>query len=213
MSSTEIERITLNEANYNKIRQSVAAAKTHIQTYEEYLALPETMQRYEIINGEIIMPPSPTVEHQWIVGRLFRALDRYVEEHQLGYVFMAPLDVQIPDERFRTRQPDLLFISVERSGFTDRSSVRGIQLLDVGPELVVEVLSSSDTPKIIREKLADYQKIGVCECWIISPESETVEVLSLTSNTTARITFGGIGDRIKSRVLPGLTLLVDEVFE
>jgi len=213
MSSTEIERTILNEATYNKIRQSAVAAETYIQTYEDYLALPETMQRYEIINGEMIMAPSPTVEHQWIVGRLFRTLDRYVEEHQLGDVFLAPLDVRIPDKRFRTRQPDLLFISVKRSGFTDRNSVRGIQLLDVGPELVVEVLSSSDTRKGIQEKLADYQKIGVCECWIVSPEAETVEVLFLTSNAVVRLALLGIGDRINSGVLPGLTFLVDEVFE
>ena len=159
------------------------------------------------------MEPSPTVEHQWIVRRLFRALDRYVEEHHLGDVFLAPLDVQIPNERFRTRQPDLLFISVERSGFTDRNSVRGVQLLDVGPELVVEVLSSSDTPRSIEEKLADYQKIGVRECWVVSPEAETIEVLSLTDNTIVRLTLLGIGDRIKSKVLPGLAFLADEVFE
>ena len=213
MSGTEIERAILTETTSDKIRQSTVVAKTDIQTYEDYLALPETMQRYEIIDGEMIMEPSPTVEHQWIVGRLFRALDRYVEELQLGNVFLAPLDVQIPDERFRTRQPDLLFISLERSGFTDRNSVRGVQLLDVGPELVVEVLSSSDTPKSIREKLADYQKIGVCESWIVNPEKETVEVLSLTNNTIVPLALLGIGDRIKSRVLPGLTFLVDEVFE
>ncbi len=110
MSSTEIERAIKNGAIYNKIRQSAVAAKTYIQTYEDYLALPETMQRYEIIDGDMIMEPSPTVEHQWIVGRLFRALGRYVGEHQIRYIFLAPLDVQIPGERFRTRQPDLLFI-------------------------------------------------------------------------------------------------------
>jgi len=213
MSSTEIERVILNETTSNKIQQRTVATKTRIQTYEDYLALPETMQRYEIINGEMIMEPSPTVEHQWIVGQLFHALNRYVREHRLGHVFLAPLDVQIPDERFRTRQPDLLFISNERSGFTDRNSVRGTQLLDVGPELVLEVLSSSDTPKVIQEKLADYQKIGVCECWIVNPEKETVEVLSLSDTNVERLGLLGSGDRINSKVLPRLTLLVDEVFE
>jgi Uma2 family endonuclease len=62
------------------------------------------------------------------------------------------------------------------------------------------------------EKLADYQKIGVLECWLVSPEAETVEVLKLESDDVERLGIFGIGDEIRSEVLPDLTLQVNEIF-
>ena len=187
-------------------------ANAKILSYKDYMMLPETMRRYDIINGEVIMAPSPTVFHQLLVRNLSYALHRHVTEKKLGHVLFAPLDVQISEEPFHTRQPDVLFISTERSGFTTRESLLGVQLLDVAPELVVEVLSSSDTRKGIQEKLADYQKIGVQECWLVSPEAETVEILKLESDSVERLGIFGIGDEIRSEVLPELTLQVNEIF-
>ena len=183
-----------------------------IFSYKDYVALPETMLRYEIIDGEVIMAPSPTVIHQLLVRNLSYSLHRYVTEKKLGHVLFAPIDVQISEEPFRTRQPDVLFISKQRSGFTERDSLLGVQLLDFAPELVVEVLSPSDTRSKMEEKLADYQKIGVLECWLVSPEAETVEVLKLESDGVERLDIFGIGDEIRSEVLPELTLQVNEIF-
>ena len=66
-----------------------------ILTYEDYLALPEMMQRYEIIDGELIMPPAPLFGHQCISKKIFQPMDAYVDEHQLGVVVYAPVDVMI----------------------------------------------------------------------------------------------------------------------
>lgn len=183
-----------------------------IRNYRDYMALPETIQSYEIIDGKVIMAPSPTVAHQWLGGSLYYALYRYVTANKLGHVFFAPLDVQISENPLRTRQPDVLFISTERSGFTGIESIRGLQLLEVAPELVVEILSPSDTRKMIAEKLSDYQKIGVQECWMISAEAETVEVLKLETDNVERIDIFGVGDQVRSEVLPELILQVDEIF-
>jgi len=186
--------------------------KTRIRNFKDYMALPETNLRYEIIDGEIIMPPAPTVRHQLIVRNLSYVLHRHVSMNKLGDVIWSPLDIRIPEFLFRTRQPDVLFISKERSGFTDTDSTEGIQLLDVGPELVVEVLSPSDTHKVIQEKLTDYQKIGVDECWLVNPRSYTVEVLKLLKDKIEHIGIFGIGDKVRSEVLPELDLTVDEIF-
>ena len=183
-----------------------------IFSYKDYITLPETMLRYEIIDGEVIMAPSPTVIHQLLIRNLSYALHRHVTGKNLGHVLFAPIDVQISEEPFRTRQPDVLFTSKQRSGFTDRDSLLGVQLLDFAPELVVEVLSPSDTRSKMEEKLADYQKIGVLECWLVSPEAETVEVLKLESDGVERLDIFGIGDEIRSEVLPELTLQVNDIF-
>ena len=188
--------------------------KAKIQNFDDYMALPEINRRYEIIDGEIIMSPAPNIKHHWIGRSLFRLLDRYVEKNRLGDIFWSPIDIKIPSTKFRTRQPDLLFISKERSGFTDSAdSADGIQLLNVAPELVVEVLSQSDTPKIISEKLKDYRKIGVDECWLVDPKLGVVKVLKLSSDGVERIGIFSIGDKVQSEVLPELELQVDKVFE
>ncbi|MBC8235627.1 Uma2 family endonuclease [bacterium] len=188
------------------------SGEAKILCMEDYLAMPETIQHYEIVDGELIMPPAPTLYHQWITKKLLFALDHHVQINQLGIVLCAPVDVLIRQPPVQTRQPDVLYINVERSGFKDSDSLIGIQLLEVAPDLIVEILSSSDTRRKVKEKLADYQTIEVRECWLVSPEAQTVEVLKFTPEETERIGIFGIGQKLSSEVLPRLTLLVDDIF-
>jgi Uma2 family endonuclease len=55
-------------------------------TYEEYLRLPETRQRYEIIDGEMILSPSSTSDHQWMLSELYDRIKSFVREKQPGPV-------------------------------------------------------------------------------------------------------------------------------
>ena len=184
-----------------------------IRNFEDYMALPEINRRYEIIDGEIIMSPSPNLDHQWLILSLAYPIREYVLENKLGHVFVAPSDVKISESPFHTRQPDCLFISTKRSGLAlTRKALKGIQLLEIAPELVVEILSSSDRPKVIRDKLKDYQKIDVDECWLINPDSYTVKVLKLFRDKIEKIGIFGTGDKLRSEVLPELDLSVDEIF-
>jgi Uma2 family endonuclease len=129
-------------------------------TYAEFLKLPETRQRCEVINGELrYMTPAPTTVHQRISRSLFRLLDSFVVSHSLGEVFYSPLDVLIRQAPLRVRQPDLLFISQQRLGIIGR------QHIDGGPDLVVDILSSGNTRVDLEEKLADYAAIEVQEGW------------------------------------------------
>jgi Uma2 family endonuclease len=97
-------------------------------TYEEYLAMPEMKRRYEIIDGELMMAASPIPIHQWIAANLFRSIDPFVRASRLGILFFAPLDIIISRVPLRTRQPDLLFLSAARSGITEGTQLRGLQL-------------------------------------------------------------------------------------
>ena len=174
-------------------------------TYEEYLKLPETKKRYEIVDGELIMSPSPTTRHQRILRQLFRMLDPFVTERGLGEVLFAPLDVLVQREPLRTRQPDLLFVSNERVGILG-------QIIEGPPDLVAEILSPGNTRADVEDKLADYSRMGVRECWLVSPEARTVEVLELGEGTWNRISLYGLGDQAGSNLLPGLALPVSELF-
>jgi Uma2 family endonuclease len=180
--------------------------QTRRLTYEEYLKSPEIKQRYEIVDGQLIMAPSPTVEHQTILRQLFRLLDRFVTELQLGEVWFAPLDVVIQRDPLRTRQPDLLFVS------RDKVSTLG-QIIEVAPDLVVEILSPSNTRAAVESKLTDYSHLGVLECWLVSPEAHSIEVLALIEGSWRRISLCGLGDQVQSNVLSGLAFPVSEVFD
>ena len=133
-------------------------------------------------------------------------LDSFVREHQLGRVFIAPLDVLIRRDPLRTRQPDVMFIS------NARRYVIGCQIVESGPDLVVEVLSPTNTRREVKEKLQDYQGIGVREAWIVATLGQTVEVLQLSPERIDRSGLYGLGDLIVSPVLPELRLFVDELF-
>ena len=49
--------------------------------------------------------------------------------------------------------------------------------IEGGPDLVVAILSPANTRADMEEKLSDYWVIQVQECWLVSPEARTVEVL------------------------------------
>ena len=175
-------------------------------TYQDYLDSPETKARYNVIDGELIIAGSSTRSHQTISGNVYRPVQRYVSEHGLGHVWYAPLDVIVRQEPLRVRQPDLLFVSNENSGIlSDR--------IDGGPDLVVEILSPSNSRVDIDIKLADYAQIGVRECWIVSPQARTVEALGLEGSQYSRLSLSGRGDIVESRVLSGFHLPVSQIFE
>ena len=179
--------------------------QTQRLTYEEYLVSPEIKARYDIVDGEIIMPPSPSLEHQTILLRLVLLVHQFASENQLGQVRFAPLDVVIQREPLRTRQPDLLFVSNERAGILG-------QVIEGAPDLVVEVLSPANTRSDIAGKLEDYATLGVGECWLVSPEARSVEVLELGQGQWQRLGIFGLGDQVQSQVLAGVGLAVAEIF-
>ena len=176
-------------------------------TYEEYLNEPETMLRYDIVDGEVIMSAAPNPYHQRTSKRIFRPLDLYVTERGLGEILYAPLDIIMQRDPLRTRQPDLLFISNERVGIIQDDRIHG------GPDLVVEILSPSNSRADIEGKLADYARIGVGECWLVAPQGRTVETLLQDGGEWKRISIRGVGENVETLVLQGLELPVSEIFQ
>src|SRR5262245_58816530 len=78
-------------------------------TFEDYLRLPSDGWRYEVIRGELYMNPAPRPRHQEVELKLATNLNRFVEEHSLGKVYVAPIDV-ILAQLATPIQPDVIFI-------------------------------------------------------------------------------------------------------
>ncbi len=150
-----------------------AAVEKKKYTYEDYLETPED-KRYELIEGELLMTPSPVTLHQRISGKLGFELTRFVVENDLGEVFDAPYDVYLDDEN--VVQPDILFISRERLDIISEKNVQG------APDLIIEIISENSAYRDMVQKRRLYEKFGVKEYWIVIPKEGLVEIYTLKDN-------------------------------
>jgi Uma2 family endonuclease len=180
-------------------------------SYEAYMAEPTVQGRYEIINGVRQFMAGASYRHQRVANNISRAFYSYEQASGMGTTVSAPFDVLIRrTPRVQTRQPDVLFISSRRliqgGGIPERGP------LGAAPELVVEIISDSETQRILEDKLADYLSIGVDECWVVRPDTQTVEVLRLTAGAALNLATYDAAQAVMSRVFPGLTVSVADIF-
>jgi Uma2 family endonuclease len=165
--------------------------------------MPETNQPHELWDGELIMAPAPSFDHQKTVLRFFRRLDDWVSSGNLGEVVAAPIDMVLSPHQ--AVQPDVAFIAKERRGI--------IQRVIMGPaDLVAEVVSLGGRSRDRIEKRDLYEQHGVKEYWIIDPEPETVEVLALVSGRYELVKRSQRGESAASRLLAGFEVSVGYLF-
>ena len=148
-------------------------------TYEDYLRLPEDGYRYEVVWGELTMPPSPTSGHQRALGNLFSTLLQHVRAGDLGAVYMAPLDVVLAEQN--VLQPDILYIAKERLNIVTEANVTG------SPDLVIEVLSPGTAALDRGRRMDAFAAAGVPYCWLVDPRSRTFEVYELREERYAMV--------------------------
>lgn len=137
-------------------------------TYDDYMELPDDGKRYELIDGELILSPSPSARHQRVLIRLLVILNAYVGKHGIGEIFCAPLDVVLTP--INVVEPDLIFISNKRTGVVVDHHIHG------APDLLIEILSDSNRrhDEIVKRVL--YEHHGVDEYWIVDPDVERIRV-------------------------------------
>ena len=172
-------------------------------TVKEYMTTPED-KRYQLLDGEMILAPSPTTRHQTIIMQLVLTLHQFVNEHSLGRIWVAPLDVVLSN--YDVAQPDVLFVSNERAGIVTEANIQG------GPDLVVEILSPATAQYDTGYKQLLYGRHGVREYWIVDPDAETVEVLTEGDGGLVRRATHGRGQTLTSPLLDGLFIDLEAVF-
>lgn len=122
-------------------------------------------ERWEFVDGDVLVTPSPHWTHQRVVGRLFVLLDGYVRSRALGEVFSSPLDVKL--EPRLVLQPDVLVVP---AGELRRRSDVVRHLL-----LAVEMVSPRSARHDRVTKRPRYQRNRVPEYWIVDDRSQTIE--------------------------------------
>ena len=181
-------------------------------TYEEWLRLPESKQKCEVIDGVVLMPPGPDADHQWIQQEIFAYCRDFARSSGLGVLMQAPLDLVIQRNPLRVRQPDIMFLNSRRTGIQGRRDLQGRSPLEVSPDIVIEVLSPGNTRREVDARLGDYKQAGAYQCWTFSPQAETAEIIDLTGDEPKSLAVFGVGDILRSELLPGFWLSLAEVF-
>ena len=140
-------------------------------TYQTYAAIPQDGLRHEIIGGEHFVNPAPNLYHQTVSRRLQFQLYTAIELAELGVVFYAPVDVQLADHDIV--QPDLVIVTKAKSYILTPTKIKGI------PDLLVEILSPSNSKHDLVTKRNAYERCGVPEYWIVDPQEHQVLQLVL----------------------------------
>ena len=181
--------------------QTVIIDNTKEWTVEDYLSLEQTNKPCELINGELIMSPAPSPQHQRISIKLFKILD--ATSKGLGEVFYAPIDLYIDDKN--VFQPDLVFISeINKKFITERG-------LEGPPDLIIEIISPSNSYTDRNQRKKNYLAFGVKEYWIVDPGNKTLEIYNYASGETPVLYLAEEGI-VASIVLPELSFSLAELF-
>ena len=141
---------------------AMPAAK--LWTVEEVDSLPDDGNKYEVIDGELFVTPSPTFGHEWMIARLARLLDRFVEAHDLGMVFAGRPAVRVPGSSV---EPDLIVAQTPvdpRARWEDAPT----------PYLVVEVHSPSTRRRDQIQKREFYLRTGIPEYWMVDLDRRSI---------------------------------------
>ena len=178
----------------------IATAKL---TYQDCLDM-DGDERFELIDGELIMVGAPNEAHQITSVELGFRMHAFSKDNALGRVFLAPFDVLLSDTD--VVQPDILFVSNERAHIRTPANIRG------APDLVVEILSPSSTGRDWGAKMALYAEHGVEEYWIVDPMRRVVWLTLLRGGVLEIEGSYGIGDTVSSSVLAGFSVKVDDIF-
>ena len=179
---------------------SVVAKKL---TWNDIKDFPESHDRTEIVDGELVMSPTPGLSHQRICTLLGANISPFVAEHNLGAFFDNPIHVILAEHVHY--EPDLCFIRRERSHILREVFIEG------PPDLIIEVISESNRTHDTVVKFSHYAQYGVEEYWLADPREKVITTWSLEQGEYALLGRFGRGQEVETRVLAGLRLDAEDI--
>lgn len=176
-----------------------AAARRY--TYADLANFPDDHIRREIIDGKLVVNPSPTIRHQIASGEILFRLMTYAREHG-GLALAAPTDVVFSEANVVV--PDLVFVR------SDHLDLVGSQYIQGPPDLAVEISSPSTRRLELVRKRELYGRFGIPEYWFVDLDAERIEIYLLTDGIYATPQLRYPGELLESTQLPGFSMPVNE---
>jgi len=173
-------------------------------TYGDLQRLRETRdERLELVDGELVVTPSPTPLHQRVSRRLNDLLGSTIDVVGVGEHFYAPLDVKLSDGT--VVQPDLIAVTTSRFNIIAESAIEGV------PDFIIEIVSPSHDRYDREVKRALYARHSVPEYWLVDPGAGTIAIY--TEPHEGRYLSETItGEMAVSVTIPGLSVEVAALF-
>jgi Uma2 family endonuclease len=180
------------------------SATTQLVTTEEFLRLPDSPYRHELVKGELITMPLPGEEHGAVIMNIAAPLAHYVKRNDLGVVY-GETGFQIARNPDTVLGPDTAFVRKDR---VEKAPISKSYRFGA-PDLVVEVNSPSDNMKKIDRKIQQWLSAGARIVWSVDPKTRTVTVYE----GSERVMVLGEADELTGGdVVPGFRLPVAQVF-
>ncbi len=206
--SSDILRPILESPNFRSLLDEMEHLwEIEQQKRQEFYDRITPEDKWEFINGEIVMHSPSKNKHIEATKLLSQLLDIYVRAHGLGSVKSEK--ALIPTTR-NDYEPDIAFFDKQTA---DQFSPD--QWKFPGPGLVVEVLSSDSIKRDREIKYRDYALHGIKEYWIIDPDAQAIELYRLDDQKESYQLFAKKvkGDVLESEVVPGFAVGVEAVFD
>ena len=169
-------------------------------TAEQFYELPQEEGReFELLDGEVIEMSSATYKHNLIVIRLASLLDSALRGRG-----EAVGNTDFSDDRYTTLRPDLAILLGEKCPLVDLEKLP----VTVPPDIVVEVISPSESALRVDRRIAAYLRFGVQEVWIIIPQTQLIY-----SHTESAVKRHRPGETLQTPLLPNWSVEVNQLFQ
>lgn len=145
---------------------------TRTMTADELFEMPHGNFRYELVAGELRQMSPTGAMHGIVTMRLSAPIFNHAQMNNLGFVFGAETGFKLASNPDTVRAPDIAFVSRER--MLPDADIN--KFLPVVPDLVVEVVSPTDTLYEVEEKIAEWLAAGALAVWVANPKRRTVTV-------------------------------------
>jgi Uma2 family endonuclease len=179
------------------------SAKKILLTAEEFDKYPfEEHKRYELDEGQLIEMTRPAYKHNRVLGVLYLKVGIYLRNNPIGEALISENLYAL--SRTTRLAPDLAVILGNHY-----AELQDAKVISIIPDLAVEVLSPSETPRTIHRKLRHYFEAGVKEVWLIDPEDREAEIWRGPGLPFRPVTGD---DALESALLPGFSLPLPRLF-
>ena len=150
----------------------VTAAPRKLLTAEEFMELPdpEDGTKQELVRGVVVAMPLPKAPHGFTTTQVAIAVGSFVNSHKLGFVVSNDTGVILERSPDTVRGPDVAFYSFARQPTLPKG------YFEIVPDLAIEVLSPSNTPRRVKRKLKEYFFASTPLVWVVDPENRTVTI-------------------------------------
>ncbi|MBW4601708.1 MAG: Uma2 family endonuclease [Calothrix sp. FI2-JRJ7] len=189
--------------------------KTPLQlSFEEYLTYDDgTDNRYELVDGELVMVPLPTGDHSDVIDLLSKGIETAISQQQQPWKVKRDVGVYIginlKTGRDRSRTPDLTVLTDTQWAVIKADKTRAA-VFRTAPLLVVEIVSPGSKKTDYDTKLLEYKNLGIPEYWIVDLKQKKVLILTLL-NSTYQVSEFIAGAKIISSTLPSFNLTAQQI--